>query len=165
MPKDMAKTIRESPKCWRLQHVIFSGIVQNYKIWLCYISSLPIDIKIEIIFHNTALKVPVFGVFLVRIFAQLDLMGRDREYLSVFSPNAEKHGPEKLRLRTLFKQCNIVCGGLNFPGSYQEKKLFLWYLIEKLLTIAFIIQRTSMSMKSNGTKVYSILLGTLSALF
>ena len=27
------------------------------------------------------------------------------EYLSVFSPNAGKYGPEKLRIRTLFTQC------------------------------------------------------------
>ena len=46
-----------------------------------------------------------FGVFLVRIFPHLDWIGRDTEYLSVVSPNAEKCRSEKLRIRTLFTQC------------------------------------------------------------
>ena len=29
-------------------------------------------------------------------------------HLSVFSPNAGKYGPEKLRIRTLFTQCNCL---------------------------------------------------------
>ena len=33
--------------------------------------------------------------FLVRIFPHSDGIRRDTLYLSVFSPNAEKHGPEK----------------------------------------------------------------------
>ena len=40
----------------------------------------------------TGWKVSVFGVFLVRILRNLDWMRRDTEYLSVFSPNAEKYG-------------------------------------------------------------------------
>ena len=47
-------------------------------------------------------KVSVFGVFLVRIFPHSDWIRIDNPYLSVFSPNAEKYGPEKLRTRTLF---------------------------------------------------------------
>ena len=43
---------------------------------------------------NTAWKVSVFGVFLVRI------------YLSVYGRNAGKYGPEKLGIRTLFTPCN-----------------------------------------------------------
>ena len=46
-----------------------------------------------------------FGVFLVRIFTHSDWIRRDTEYLSVFSPNAGKYGPEKLRIGTLFTQC------------------------------------------------------------
>ena len=40
----------------------------------------------------------VFGDFLVRIFPHTP-------YLSVFSPNARKYGPEKLQIQTLFTQC------------------------------------------------------------
>ena len=29
-------------------------------------------------------------------------------YLSVFSPNAGKYGPEKLRIRILFTQCVLI---------------------------------------------------------
>ena len=39
--------------------------------------------------------VSVLGIFLVRIFPHSDLIRSDKEYLSVFSPNAAKHGPEK----------------------------------------------------------------------
>ena len=34
-------------------------------------------------------------------------MRRDTEYLSVFSPNAVKFGPEKLQTQTLFTQCKL----------------------------------------------------------
>ena len=38
----------------------------------------------------------VFGVFLVRVFRYFDWKRRDTTYLSVFSLNAEKYGPEIL---------------------------------------------------------------------
>ena len=53
----------------------------------------------------TAWKVSIFGVFLVRIFPHSVWMRRVTPYLSVFSPNPGKYGPEKLRIRTLFTQC------------------------------------------------------------
>ena len=46
----------------------------------------------------------VFGVTLVHIFRHLDWVQRDTGYLSVFSPNAGKCGPEKLLIRTFFTQ-------------------------------------------------------------
>ena len=52
----------------------------------------------------TAWKVSVFEVFLVRIYSHLEWIWRDRKYLSAFSPNAGKQGPEKLRIRTVFTQ-------------------------------------------------------------
>ena len=52
----------------------------------------------------TEYKVSIFGVILVRISPHTDWIRRDTEYLSVFSPNAGKYGPEQLRIGTLFKQ-------------------------------------------------------------
>ena len=49
----------------------------------------------------TAWKVSVFRIILVCIFPNLDWILRDTPYLSLFSPNAGKHGPEKFRRRTL----------------------------------------------------------------
>ena len=49
----------------------------------------------------TAWKVSLFRVFLVCIFSHSDWIRGDTKYLSVFSPNAEKYGTEKLRIRTL----------------------------------------------------------------
>ena len=40
--------------------------------------------------------------FLVRIFPHSDWIWGDITYLSVFSPNARKYGPQKLRLQTLY---------------------------------------------------------------
>ena len=54
---------------------------------------------------HTAWKVSVFRVFLVSIFRHSNWIRRYTEYLSVFSPNAGKYGPEKLLIRTLFTQC------------------------------------------------------------
>ena len=47
----------------------------------------------------------VFGVTLVRIFSHSDLHNSEKTtpYLSVFSPNAGKRGPELLRIRTVFQ--------------------------------------------------------------
>ena len=39
-----------------------------------------------------------------------DCIRRDMEYLSVFSPNAGKYGPEKLRIWTVFTQCAAFWG-------------------------------------------------------
>ena len=55
----------------------------------------------------TAWEVSVFGVILVRVFSHSDWTRRDTQYLSVLSPNAGKHGPEKLQVRTLFTQCKL----------------------------------------------------------
>ena len=55
----------------------------------------------------TAWKVSVFSVFLVHVFPHLDLIRTDTAYLSVFSPNAKKHGPEQLQIRTLLTQCKV----------------------------------------------------------
>ena len=49
----------------------------------------------------------VFGVFLVRIFPHSDWR-KDTEYLSVFSSNAGKYGPEKYLKRTLSMQCMAI---------------------------------------------------------
>ena len=51
---------------------------------------------------DTAWKVSVFGVFLVRIFPQSDWILRDTPQLSVFSPNAGKKEPENLQIRIIF---------------------------------------------------------------
>ena len=70
-------------------------------------------VELKIYFHSryirrlkvfTAGKVSVFGVFLVLISSHLDWMRRDTEYLSIFSLNARKYGPEKPLIQTLFTQ-------------------------------------------------------------
>ena len=42
-----------------------------------------------------------------RIFQPLDRIWGDTLYLSAFSPNAKKYGPEKLQIWTLFTQCGV----------------------------------------------------------
>ena len=54
--------------------------------------------KLERIFFHvqSAWKVSVFGVFLVRIFSHLNWIRKDTPYLSVLSPNTGKYRLEKL---------------------------------------------------------------------
>ena len=54
----------------------------------------------------TLLKVPKYGVFLVRIFPHLDWIRRDMEYFYVFNPNAGKYGPEKTPYLDTFQAVN-----------------------------------------------------------
>ena len=84
---------------------------------------------------NTAWEVNVFGVFLVCIFSYLDVIRRDTLYLSIFSLNAGKYGPEKtsnmnsfyevlFQIRTskealLLLQCHF---------TKRHKKVFYWLL-------------------------------------
>ena len=56
----------------------------------------------------TVWKVSLFGVFLVRIFLDSDWIRRDTEYVSVFSPNAGKWGPEKIRIQTFLRCVNAT---------------------------------------------------------
>ena len=69
----------------------------------------------------TAIKVSIFGVFLLRIFRYLGWIWRDTAYLSVFSPNAGKWGPEKLRIQKLFYAV-ILC--LQWNVLWLAAKLF-----------------------------------------
>ena len=59
-----------------------------------------------ITFNRTVRKVSVFEVFLVRTFPHSYWIWRDTPYLSVFSTNAGKYAPEKLRIRTHFTLCH-----------------------------------------------------------
>ena len=63
--------------------------------------------NISVAEFNTAWKVSIFRVFLLRIFPHSDWIRRDTLYLSVCSPNTGKYGPEKFRIRELFTQCKF----------------------------------------------------------
>ena len=73
---------------------------------------------IVIFLQNTAWKVYLFGVFLVRIFLHADCIRRDTEYFSVFSPNMGKCEPEKLQKRRLFMQWKPLCYSWNILESF-----------------------------------------------
>ena len=59
--------------------------------------------KLMILSHKISLrqKCPYSG-FSCFVFARIWAEYGDTPYLSVFSPNARKYGPEKLRMLTLF---------------------------------------------------------------
>ena len=77
---------------------------------------------------NTAWKVSKYGVFLVRVSPHLDWIRRDTRYLSVFSPNAGKYGPEKVRyldtFHTVKKRESKPC--LNQKTTRSNAKI-IWY--------------------------------------
>ena len=53
-------------------------------------------------------KCPNTEFFLVRIFPHSELVRRDTEYLSVFSPNAGKYGPEETPYLDTFYAVNSI---------------------------------------------------------
>ena len=57
--------------------------------------------------------------FFWSVFSVFELNTGDTEYLSVFSPNAGKYGPEKLRIRTLFTQC--IVWGQKIQSLYDQE--------------------------------------------
>ena len=101
------------PWCSLIKHEIFLLLIwllkklkllnDFFKEKFVYIASWRSLMKVKNI--NTAWKRSVFVVFLVRIFPHLDWIWEDTLYLSVFSQNARKYGPEKLQIRTFFTQC------------------------------------------------------------
>ena len=60
----------------------------DWRIWVFYEGSIYVYIAQAELCPNTEL-------FLVRIFLYSDWIRRDTPYLSVFSPNTGKNGPEK----------------------------------------------------------------------
>ena len=67
--------------------------------------SSPIGINVTITLSKKCPYSEFFWSAFSRIFPHSHCIRRDIPYLSVFSPNAEKYGPEKLSIRTLFKLC------------------------------------------------------------
>ena len=49
----------------------------------------------------------IFRNFLVHIFPHSSWIRRDIPYLSVFTPNTERNGPENFRIQTLLIQCYL----------------------------------------------------------
>ena len=94
----------------------------------------------------TAWKVSVFRVFLVCIFPYLDWIRRDTPYLSVFSPDAGKYGPQKLRIQTLFTQWLMLLP-LIFDDSFPAHWIFVFGYI------SFVVD----SIKKNQNLIFSIL--------
>ena len=123
-----ACTVRLLPNCNYVNVKVYKNnirYIRNNVIWLL--------IKI-----STVWEVPIFDIFLVRIFPHSDWIQRDTpSSLRIQSePNAAKYGPEKLRKRTFFTQWKertnyhhsllylLYCCSFNF-ASYKEKLINL----------------------------------------
>ena len=65
-------------------------------------------------------SIPIWS-FLVRIFPHSDWLRSHMRYLSVFSRNAEKHGPEIFLIRTYFTQCTLLT-----KFMYVKYTTFFW---------------------------------------
>ena len=83
--------------------------------------------------------------FLACIFPHSDWIWRDTEYLSAFSPNAGKCGPEKLQIPTLFTQCLLLTKIFNLSNrkvSYIEQMecIFLYTVFDIVALLYFIFQ-------------------------
>ena len=75
----------------------------------------------------TAWKMFVFGVILVRIFSHSDRIRRYTVYLSAFSPNVGKCGPEWLRIRTFFTQWLYL--------HFKMSKKLLCFILQSLFIV------------------------------
>ena len=76
----------------------------------------------------------MFGVFLVSIFPHSDWIRRFTPHISVFSQNAGKCRPEKLRIRILFTQCVSLCWNCKHTDSLDTTSsfIFIWIEISKI---------------------------------
>ena len=84
------------------------------------IINLSDTIMCDLLQTYTSWKVSVFGIFLVRISPHSDLIRRDTPFLSVLSRNAGKYRPEKLRIRTLFTQCQTLIYNLKLKTNFNR---------------------------------------------
>ena len=111
--------------------------------------------------NSTAWKVSVLGVFLVRTFPHLEWIWRDTPYLSIFSPNVEKYGPEKLRIRTLFTQCLAVpCNYyLSLVQRMKHPEDFPWF---RVFIFRYSVKNENLELAEDFQKMYHNLILTSS---
>ena len=83
---------------------------------------------------NTAWKVFLLGVFQVGILTHLDWIWWLKVWISVFSSNNGKYGPEKLRIRTLFMQWKMLWSSVEVPDDLVISKSFIICFRENHLT-------------------------------
>ena len=105
-----------------LLHWCFPEYLANFlrtPFWLIIQYTFVID-------YYTAWKVSLLGVFLVLIFQYSDWIRRGTDNLSVYSPNAGKYVPEKLRIWALFTQCYFWSSN-NPSVQYQQYIYFKPY--------------------------------------
>ena len=83
---------------------------------------------------HTAWKCPNTGLFLVRIFPLSDWIRKDTSYLSVFSPNAGKYGPEITSYLDIFHVVRLLgkCKAtirVHFVFQSQQVRNCYYYMI------------------------------------
>ena len=91
-------------------------------------------------------KMPVFEICLIHIFENSGWVRRFTEWISILTPNARKYGREKLRIRTLLRQCylfrmnsevNIVAAKMDwFRKIFDETKFLFCTFCLKLFIIS-----------------------------
>ena len=64
------------------------------------------------------------------------LTDTNARYLSIFSPNTGKYGPEKLRIRTFFTQC---CPNRFYFYRHPSTPKFLLQINESLIPLLFFV--------------------------
>ena len=76
---------------------------------LRYFSRINLEVWLKLCSFSSREKCPNTDfLFLVCIFLHSDWIRRDTEYLSVFSPNAGKYGPEKILHLDTFHAVNVI---------------------------------------------------------
>ena len=128
------------------------------------LSKYSVSIKSYFLEYHIVWKVSLFGVFLAHIFPHLDWIRRDTPYLSIFSPNARKHGPENLRIRTLFTQCYWsmlrpmmqFLQGTTISPQPSELVIFLKNVrVEKSLVVAYEFNQLQLFIGKEKTNIHT----------
>ena len=79
-----------------------------------------------------------YSVLFWSLFSRIDWIQWGTLYLSVFSPNAEKYGPEQLRIRTLFTPCDAR----EFMMTNQEVLSRLWIMCRKMCPFNCVLEKS-----------------------
>ena len=107
----------------------------------------------------------IFGVTLVRVFPHSDWIRRDTSYLSVFSANAGKYGPEKTPYSETFHSVNEAI----ISNQWQQTVYYnchsalgwRWYVVVATIYYQIFVKLSKSKFVNHSRKTVKTLLKTL----
>ena len=120
----------------KLNHVLITilknSLVQTTKLKKTLEKTrLEVDNDSQTTYPSLREKYPNMKFFLVRIFPHSNWIRRDTKYLSLFSPNARKYGPEKTPYLNTFHAVHMNFISLKTRKSFEVSHYLMLWHIEK----------------------------------